>query len=622
MWSQGGVTDEDRLSRAQAKTIIGRVLRMAKPFRKTMYISLACVCVTTACTLAGPLLVRYGIDSGIRAKDPTQLNRAVIAYLLVTAFSYVFGRMQYLYLNRTGESFLRVLRVAVFKQMQRQSMAFFDRNKAGVLVARMTADIESMAELVQWGLLQFFAAGMLVVLAIVVLLSMSWQLTLVALLVMPVLLVSSIKFQRDSNRAYLAVRERVGANLSALQEGITAVRVIQAYAQEGEQIKKFTKSNRALFASHEKSVRVSTWYFALVEFSGVLASALIIGVGGWFVHRGTVTLGTVVAFVLLLSSLFDPVQQLSQLYNTVQSAGAALNKLFGILDSQPEIDQHPGAIELPSTGDLKVTNLTFTYAGVETPALSDVSISVGVGEKLALVGPTGAGKSTLAKLMARLYDPQQGSVTFGGINLKMATMTSLRERIVVVPQEGFLFNGTIRDNLRIAKATATEAEIDAAIAAIGATEHFAQFPDGLDTEVRERGSRLSAGERQLVALARAALVDPAVLVLDEATSNLDPGTEAEVELALERLMTGRTVIVVAHRLSTVQRADRIAVIDAARIVEHGTHAELLAIGGRYAALAHAWEKSQVSSYIAVFDSLGTLHGDDLGAGPNPEDTSK
>ncbi|MEK7295668.1 MAG: ABC transporter transmembrane domain-containing protein, partial [Actinomycetota bacterium] len=424
MWSQGGVTDEDRLSRAQAKTIIGRVLRMAKPFRRTMYISLACVCVTTATTLTGPLLVRHGIDSGIRAKNTTQLNRAVIAYLLVTALAYVFGRMQYLYLNRTGESFLRVLRAAVFKQMQRQSMAFFDRNKAGVLVARMTADIESMAELVQWGLMQFVAAGMLMVFAIVVLFTLSWQLTLVALLVMPVLLASSFKFQRDSNKAYLVVRERVGANLSALQEGITAVRVIQAYAQEGEQIKKFTKSNRALFASHEKSVRVSTWYFALVEFSGVLASALIIGIGGWFVHRGTVTLGTVVAFVLLLSSLFDPVGQLSQLYNTVQSAGAALNKLFGILDSKPEVDERPGAIELPPTGELKVTDLTFSYAGAETPALENVSISVGVGEKLALVGPTGAGKSTLAKLMARLYDPQQGSVTFGGIDLKMATMTS------------------------------------------------------------------------------------------------------------------------------------------------------------------------------------------------------
>jgi ATP-binding cassette subfamily B protein len=474
-------------------------------------------------------------------------------------------------------------------------MAFYDRNKAGVLVARMTADIESMAELVQWGLLQFLAAGMLIVFALVLLATLSWQLTIVALLVMPILIAASVKFQRDSNKAYLVVRDRVGANLSALQEGITTVRVIQAYAQEEETIRKFTKSNRELFQSHEHSVRVSTWYFALIEFGGVFASALIIGIGGWLVHRGDVTLGTVVAFTLLLSSLFDPVQQLSQLYNTVQSAGAALNKLFQILDAKPEVDEHPGAVALPSSGELVVNGIDFTYSGAENRALRSVSISVGVGEKLALVGPTGAGKSTLAKLMARLYDPQVGSVSYGGIDLKMATMSSLRERIVVVPQEGFLFNGTIRDNLRIARSTATDEEIDAAIAAIGATEHFATLPDGLDTEVRERGSRLSAGERQLVALARAALVDPAVLVLDEATSNLDPGTEAEVEHALERLMAGRTVIVVAHRLSTVQRADHIAVIADAQVAEYGTHAELIAKGGRYSALASAWQKSQISN---------------------------
>lgn len=408
---------------------------------------------------------------------------------------------------------------------------------------------------------------------------------------MPILVLASIKFQRDSNKAYLVVRERVGANLSALQEGITTVRVIQAYAQEDEVNRKFQISNRSLFAAHEKSVRVSTWYFALIEFSGVLASGLMIGIGGWFVHRGTVTLGTVVAFVLLLSSLFDPVQQLSQLYNTVQSAGAALNKLFSILDAVPEVDEHPAAIELPKTGELKVTGVLFAYDASPVPALDGVSITVGVGEKLALVGPTGAGKSTLAKLMARLYDPAVGTVEFGGVNLKMATMNSLRKRIVVVPQEGFLFNGTIRDNLRIARADATDAEIEAAISAIGATEHFAQFSDGLDTQVRERGSRLSAGERQLVALARAALVDPAVLILDEATSNLDPGTEAEVEHALERLMTGRTVIVVAHRLSTVQRADRIAVVADARIAELGTHSELLALNGHYAQLANAWAQS-------------------------------
>lgn len=595
MWSQGGVTDEDRLSRAQARTVMGRVFKMAAPFRKTMYVAFLCVCVTTLCALAGPLLVRRGIDLGIRGQDPASLNISVALYLLVALIAYVFGRAQFLFLNRTGESFLRVLRLAVFRQMQRQSMAFYDRNKAGVLVARMTADIESMAELVQWGLLQFIAAGMLVVFALVLLATLSWQLTIVALLVMPMLIAASVKFQRDSNKAYLTVRDRVGANLSALQEGITTVRVIQAYAQEEETIRKFTKSNRELFKSHEHSVRVSTWYFALIEFGGVFASALIIGIGGWLVHRGDVTLGTVVAFTLLLSSLFDPVQQLSQLYNTVQSAGAALNKLFHILDAKPEVDEHPGAVALPASGELVVSGIDFTYSGAENRALQSVSISVGVGEKLALVGPTGAGKSTLAKLMARLYDPQVGSVSYGGIDLKMATMSSLRERIVVVPQEGFLFNGTIRDNLRIARSTATDEEIDAAIAAIGATEHFATLPDGLDTEVRERGSRLSAGERQLVALARAALVDPAVLVLDEATSNLDPGTEAEVEHALERLMAGRTVIVVAHRLSTVQRADHIAVIADAQVAEYGTHEELIAKGGRYSALAAAWQKSQITN---------------------------
>ena len=593
MWSSGGVSDEDRLSRAQAKTIVGRVFKMAAPFRKTMWMAFACVCVTTVCALAGPVLVKHGIDAGIRANDVGELNLSVAIYLLVAFLAYVFGRMQFLYLNRTGESFLRVLRLAVFRQMQRQSMAFYDRNKAGVLVARMTADIESMAELVQWGLLQFIAAGMLLVFAFFVLLTLSWQLTIVALLVMPLLIAASIKFQRDSNKAYLTVRERVGANLSALQEGITTVRVIQAYAQEEETIEKFTKSNRELFQSHERSVRISTWYFALIEFGGVFASALMIGIGGWLVHRGDVTLGTVVAFTLLLSSLFDPVQQLSQLYNTVQSAGAALNKLFQILDAKPEVDEHPAAVALPEAGELRVDGVTFNYAGATNPALNNVSITIGVGEKLALVGPTGAGKSTLAKLMARLYDPQSGVVSYGGVNLTMATMDSLRKRIVVVPQEGFLFNGTIRDNLRIARSDATDEQIDAAVAAIGATEHFATLPDGLDTEVRERGSRLSAGERQLVALARAALVDPRVLVLDEATSNLDPGTEAEVEQALERLMAGRTVIVVAHRLSTVQRADHIAVIDAAGIAEYGTHEQLVALNGRYNALATAWQKSQI-----------------------------
>jgi len=564
---------------------------MAYPFRHTAYVALACVVVTTAATLAAPILVRHGIDAGIRVGNIFELNLSVGLYLAITALAYGFGRLQYVFLNRTGESFLRELRLKVFAAMQRQSMAFYDRNKAGVLVARMTADIETMGELIQWGLLQFLASGFLVVLAFVVLFSLSWQLTLVVLIVFPVIVIASVKFQRDSNIAYLSVRERVGQNLGTLQEGIAAVRVIQAYAQEDHQIKRFERSNRSLFDSHVRSIRISTWYFGLVEFSGVIAASLVVGIGGWLVHRDTVSLGTVVAFILLLSSLFDPVQQLSQLYNGVQSAAAALHKLYGILDHKPEVDEAPDAVDLPARGALTVSGVTFTYQAGTQPALQSAELVVADGERIALVGPTGAGKSTLAKLMARLYDPSEGSVSYGGVDLRRATLASLRQRIVVVPQEGFLFNGTIRDNVRLARVTASDAEVEAALARLGILDHFERLPEGLDTEVRERGSRLSAGERQLVALGRAALVDPAVLVLDEATSNLDPGTEAEVEAALERLMQGRTTIVVAHRLTTVQRADRIVVVDKARIVEVGSHAELLARGGKYAALAHAWEKS-------------------------------
>ena len=599
MWSGGGrgggrsgIDEDDKLNRTQTRVVLARSIRMAGEFRRHAAWALVLVTITVLCTLAGPVLVRHGIDAGIKAKDASALNITVVAYLVVVAIAYVIGRMQYVVLNKAGEGFLRLLRVKVFAQLQRQSMAFFDREKAGVLVARMTADIESMAELVQWGLMQFLSAFLLLFLAFFLLLSLSWQLTLITLIVFPFLIAASVKFQRDSNRAYLEVREKVGANLSALQEGITGVRVIQAYAREDEQIRRFEESNRALFRSHMYSVKVSTWYFGLIELAGIASSALIVGVGGWLVHRGTVSLGTVVAFVLLLANLFDPVQQLSQLYNTLQSAAAALHKLFGILDAVPDVNESESPVSLPATGDVEVRDISFTYASGSQPALSNVSVTLASGTRLALVGPTGAGKSTLAKLMARLYDPQAGQVLFGGVDLRDASLEDLRKRIVVIPQEGFLFDGSVRDNLLIARPDATEDMLLGALNNLGLRERFESLPEGLDTQVRERGSRLSAGERQLVALSRAALVDPAVLVLDEATSNLDPGTEMLIEAALEKLMAGRSVIVVAHRLSTVQRADKIAVVSDARITEIGSHDELIAMGGHYAALVNNWNKSQ------------------------------
>jgi ATP-binding cassette subfamily B protein len=590
MWNMGAVTEDDRLDAEQAKRVFRRAARLARPFRRTIFAALLFSTVATLGILLGPLLVRYGIDDGIDPGNRTVLLAAVIAYLVVVAVGYVTSRQQFVFINRAGEGFLRALRIRVFGHIQRQSLGFFDRHKSGVLVSRMTADIESMSELVQWGLLQFVTAALLISFSFVLLLFLSWQLTIVALLVMPVLVVASRKFQRDSNAAYLDVRERIGQNLSSLQEGISGVRVIQAYAREPEQTRRFVESNRSLYRSHIHSVRVSTWYFGLVEAMGVVATALAVGVGGWLVNRGDITIGTVIAVVLLLTQLFEPVQQLSQLYNTVQSSAASLSKLFDILDTEPEIVDGPR--RLPASGAIAVDDVGFAYPGTEQPVLRHVSITIGDGERLALVGPTGAGKSTLAKLIARLYDPTSGTIAFGGVDLREATVRSLRERVVVVPQEGFLFGGTIADNIRIARADASDDDVRGALAAIGALDRFEQFAEGIHTEVRERGSRLSAGERQLVSLARAALVDPAVLVLDEATSNLDPGTEAIVEGALERLMRDRTTIIVAHRLSTVRRADRIAVVDGGELAELGTHDELVARGGRYAALADAWARSQ------------------------------
>jgi ATP-binding cassette subfamily B protein len=586
------VSDEDRLDRDQTRNVMRRSLEFAAPYRTTVWKAIAYVTAVTLCTVAGPVLVLVATDHGLLDKNAKVLNLCVIAHLVVVGVSYIASRLQYLAINQAGEGFLRDLRVRVFDRLQAQSMAFFDRNKAGVLVARMTADIESMAELIQWGLLQFVSAILLLVVTLVVMATISWQLLLAVMLILPVVIVASVRFQRQSHQAYLDVRDKVGQNLSTLQESIAGVRVIQAYHREGEQTRRFFGTNRSLYGSHLHAVRISVWYFGFIEFVGVFAVALMVGVGGWLAHSGSVSVGTVAAFVLLLSNLFDPIQQLSQLYNTVQSAGASLHKLYGIIDAEPDVGEHPQAVSLPPTGVLQAHDLSFRYQGAERRALAHVTLRIEPGERLALVGPTGAGKSTLAKLLSRLYDPTDGFVTFGEIDLRVASLASLRERVVVVPQEGFLFGGTVLDNIRVARPDATDDEVAAALASIGVLERFEELPEGLRTEVRERGSRLSSGERQLVSLARAALVDPAVLVLDEATSNLDPGTEAVVERALEYLMSGRTVIVVAHRLSTVRRADRIAVVDHARLVEYGSHDDLMALGGRYASLTEAWLRAQ------------------------------
>jgi ATP-binding cassette subfamily B protein len=591
----GDNVPEETLSRDEASRVMRRLFRMLAPQRGAVAVAALVLMAQAGALLSGPLLVRYGIDHGLPSStssgDAGALNLAVALYLAMALLGLVLGRSAIVMVAKIGERFLRELRNRLFGHVMSLSLDYFETEKTGRIVARMTSDIDALQELISQGLVLFVQNVFLFVGAVILVTYISWQLALGVLVIVPPVYFASRWFRRVSNKAYLEVRDRISTNLSTLQESLEGVRVVQAFGRESAFTRKFQRTNEDQYAANMYTVKISAKYFPVVEYAGIAGTAVIIGWGGWLSTKGIVTVGTVAAFILWLNNLFEPINQLSQLYNTVQSAGAALGKIFGVLDTRPTVRQRQGAVDLPRSEEIDVDHVTFAY-GDNAPVLHDVSLQIGAGERIALVGPTGAGKSTLAKLIARFYDPVEGSVRVGGVDLKDATHLSLRERIVVVPQEGFLFAGTLRDNVRVGRPEATEAEVDDALRALGLYDRFAAFPEGLETEVRERGSRLSAGERQLISLARAALADPTILVLDEATSNLDPGTEQSVEAALETLMHGRTVVVVGHRLSTAARADRIAVVYDGHLTELGTHDELVALDGHYATLYKAWAVHQ------------------------------
>jgi ATP-binding cassette subfamily B protein len=597
-WSDS--VPEETLTRDEAGKVLRRLFRMLRPQKWLIAAAVVVLMAQAAALLAGPALVAYGIDHGIRAHDGAALNRAVVVYLALAFLGLVLGRLAIILVARIGETFLRYLRNRLFSHLMSLSLDYFETEKTGRIVARMTSDIDALQELISQGIVLFVQNIFLFFGAVVFMLLLSWQLAIGVLVIVPPVFFASRWFRRVSNKAYLEVRDRISTNLTTLQEGLEGVRVVQAYGRSESFTERFAGTNEDQYEANMETTRISAKYFPFVEYAGIAATAVIVGYGGWLSSRGTVEVGVVAAFVLYLQQVFEPINQLSQLYNVVQSAGAALQKILGVLDTKATIVERPGAVDLPSGGEIDVDHVTFAY-GTNDPVLHDVSLHIASGERIALVGPTGAGKSTLAKLIARFYDPVEGAVRVDGVDLRNATITSLRERIVVVPQEGFLFAGSLRENVRVGRPEATDADIDQALRALGLLDRFRDFPDGLDTEVRERGSRLSAGERQLVSIARAALADPSVLVLDEATSNLDPGTEHQVERAMEALMHGRTTIVVAHRLSTAARADRIGVVRDGRLAELGAHAELVALGGHYAELYRTWSAHQAQPATADAD---------------------
>lgn len=568
-----------------------RAARIAPDLKWQMLGTIVVTFLATIVRLLGPLVVKGGIDNGIALGDKSAILTSAAVFMALLVVQYGAGAISQWSVALVGERYLVRLRSAVFAQMLKLDMGFFSRSKSGVLVSRMTSDVESLQEFASDGAVMALTNLLSVVGVAFALALVDWQMASAVFAVVAVLVAVSVVFQRQARRAYDQVRERIGRVLASLQEGITGVRVVQAFTQESAQASTFGRVNEKYFDANMAAARAISWYFPVVAFLRTVALVAALAIGARRVLDGTMTLGTLVAFLLYLDWFFQPIINLSNVYNLLQSALAALSKLFELMDEPVVIADRPGAFDIPenAAGVVELVDVSFSYVP-DVSVLTDISLKVDAGERVAIVGETGSGKSTIAKLIMRFYDPDSGLVLLDDVDLVNVTARSRADMLGLVPQDGFLFAGTLRSNLRYADPTATDEAIWNVLRAMGIDDWVRSLPDGFETEVRERGGRFSAGERQLVALARAFLADPTVIVLDEATSNLDPETEIQVEGALRVLLAGRTSIVIAHRIRSAERADRVVMIDAGQVIAQGTHTELIESSHRYRELVEVWQR--------------------------------
>ncbi|MGI8663444.1 MAG: ABC transporter ATP-binding protein [Acidimicrobiales bacterium] len=572
-----------------------------RPYRVPLAIGFALVVLDTVLTLLGPFFVRRGIDHGVRPGDSGALWIAALCFAGAVLADWAVTWGYTLVTGRTAERLLYALRIRIFSHLQRLSLVFYDRELGGRVMTRMTTDVEALSQLLQTGLINAIVSIFTCFGVFVFLVALSPQLALAAASVIPPLVLATWWYRRVSSRAYTRARDSIAVVNANLQESLSGVRVAQAYVREDRNIAGFRSVNGQYLTDRLGAQRLIALYFPFVLLLATLGEVVVLGVGASLVHDDAVTAGVVIAFLLYLDQFFSPIQQLSQVFDTWQQAAASMTKIDELMATPTGTPERPDALVLARgdvRGDIRFEEVRFRYPNtVGAEALAGIDLHIAPGETVALVGETGAGKSTIVKLVARYYDPSAGRVLVDGHDLRDLDLGAFRRRLGVVPQEAFLFTGTIRENIAYGRPDATDAEVEAAAVAVGADELVAGLRDGYLSEVTERGRSLSAGQRQLIALARARLVDPAILLLDEATSNLDLASEARVQRAMGLVARGRTTLLVAHRLPTARTADRILVVDGGRIVEEGTHDELVAFAGRYAELWSSFASTPVPSSI-------------------------
>ncbi len=575
---------------------------LLRPYRKQVILMFVGLLLATGATLAPPALVGLA-TAEIASESPSigSLDLIVAAFMGTALLYWGSSYVQTYLVGWVGQRALQDLRLRIFTHLQGMSIGFFTRNRPGVLISRITNDVDALDQLISTGVVTLFQSTLTLIGVVVIMLFLDVGLALVVFLTFPLLAIASIVFRIVAASAYRITRERIAEVTAYLQESLSGVRVVRSFAQERRHVGRMGELNELNRQANMKTVYLNASYFPAVELLSAIGTAVILVYGGYQAldlsgDAQAEQIGVVVAFVAYLATFFDPIQQLSNLYTTYQQGMAALDKIFDLLDTEPDLVDKPGALDpRPLRGEIELDHVWFSYAPVtggedDRWAMEDVSIEIPAGETLALVGETGAGKSTLAKLVSRFYDPQEGRVLVDGHDLRDLRAQCLRSQLGIVPQEGFLFSGSIRENIAFGRPDASEEEIEQAADAIGAADFIRRLPDGFDTEVGERGVALSAGQRQLIAFARALLAEPRILILDEATSNVDVRTERTIEEGLERLLSGRTAIVIAHRLSTIRNADRIAVLENGRIAEIGTHDDLVDAGGRYSELYGSWSE--------------------------------